>query len=144
MKMSIEFAQKLSQAYTIAKKPLCTELGLPQTAFDILLFLYNNPDYTTARDVVEIRKLKANLVSVNISRLEQEGYLIRHETTGDRRKTQLILTDQGRRVAAQGQQLQKDFGEMLLRGVDEENLRVFVSALETIELNLNQFLKGSI
>ena len=40
----------------------------PQTAFDILMFLANNPEYKTARDIVEIRKIKANLVSVNVDR----------------------------------------------------------------------------
>ena len=35
----IEFARKLSLAYSVLCKPLCQELKLPQTAFDILLFL---------------------------------------------------------------------------------------------------------
>ena len=56
---------------------LCQELKLPQTALDILLFLVNNPEYKTASDIVEVRKLKANLVSVNVDRLVQEGYLRR-------------------------------------------------------------------
>ena len=30
--------------------------------FDILMFLANNPDFRTARDIVEIRKLKALIV----------------------------------------------------------------------------------
>ncbi|MFQ7013380.1 MAG: hypothetical protein ACLRRU_03035 [Faecalibacterium sp.] len=35
--------------------PLCQKLHLPQTAFDILMFLANNPGYQTASDVVEVR-----------------------------------------------------------------------------------------
>ena len=73
MNPSLDFAQKLSQAYSSACKPLCVSLGLPQTAFDILLFLANNPRYTTARDITEVRKIKANLVSVNVSRLVADG-----------------------------------------------------------------------
>lgn len=30
--------------------------------FDILMFLANNPDFRTARDIVEIRKLKVLIV----------------------------------------------------------------------------------
>ena len=35
---------------------------------------------------------KANLVSVNVDRLVCDGYIIRKEIKGDRRKTQLICT----------------------------------------------------
>jgi DNA-binding MarR family transcriptional regulator len=73
----IEFGRKISAAYAALCKPLCQKLHLPQTAFDILMFLANNPGYQTASDVVEVRKLKANLVSVNVDRLVQEGYLVR-------------------------------------------------------------------
>ena len=77
MNPSMEFAIKTSLAYSAVCKPLCQELKLPQTAFDILMFLANNPDCKTARDIVEIRKIKANLVSVNVDKLVQEGYLER-------------------------------------------------------------------
>lgn len=138
----IDFAQKLSQAYIQAKKPLCSELELPQTAFDILLFLYNNPDYKTARDIVAFRKLKANLVSVNVARLEQEGYLLRSGVADDRRKNELHLTEKGASVAARGRELQKQFGDMLLQGLDEESLKILFHALAVIDLNVNEFLKG--
>ena len=69
MNPTIEISFKTAQAYNAMCKPLCQELKLPQTAFDILMFLANNPDCTTARDIVEIRKIKANLVSVNVDRL---------------------------------------------------------------------------
>ena len=75
MNLSMEFSRKVSLAYGEACKPLCRELNLPQTAFDILLFLANNPAYSTAADIVEIRKIKANLVSVNVDKLVRDGYL---------------------------------------------------------------------
>ena len=92
MNSGIEFAQKINLAYNSVCKPFLHKLNLPQTAFDILMFLANNPKYTTARDIVEVRKIKANLVSVNVDRLVGDGYIIRKETEGDRRKTQLICT----------------------------------------------------
>ena len=52
MKLGIEFPRKLSLAYESMCKPLCHELKLPQTAFDILMFLANNPEFKTARDIV--------------------------------------------------------------------------------------------
>lgn len=43
MNAGMEFAHKFARAYAAACKPLCRELKLPQTAFDILMFLANNP-----------------------------------------------------------------------------------------------------
>ena len=72
MNPSIEFARKTALAYGAVCRPLCLELGLAQTAFDILLFLANNPTYKTARDIVEVRHIKANLVSIHVDRLVRE------------------------------------------------------------------------
>ena len=66
MNRSISISRKIALAYRKVCKPLCKELGLPQTAFDILMFLGNNPAYKTASEIVEIRRLKANLVSVTV------------------------------------------------------------------------------
>lgn len=99
MNTGIEFAEKLSKAYSETCKPLCHELNIPQTAFDILLFLANNPEYKTARDIVEIRKIKANLVSVNVDKLVNEGYLERKSVEGDRRKVNLICTEKSKRLS---------------------------------------------
>lgn len=43
MNTGIEFAEKLSKAYSETCKPLCHELNIPQTAFDILLFPGEQP-----------------------------------------------------------------------------------------------------
>ena len=77
MNFSIAISRKIALAYSAVCKPLCRQLELPQTAFDILMFLGNNPDYKTASEIVEIRHIKANLVSVNVDRLVREGYLTR-------------------------------------------------------------------
>ena len=113
MNRSISISRKIALAYSEVCKPLCKELGLPQTAFDILMFLGNNPDYKTASEIVEIRRLKANLVSVNVEKLVQEGYLTRCAVAGDRRKTELLCTEKAAPILARGRQLQKDFSESL-------------------------------
>ena len=53
MNTDIEFVQKFNLAYNAMCKPLCQQLKLPQTAFDILMFFGNNPEYRTASDVVD-------------------------------------------------------------------------------------------
>ena len=102
MNPNIEFSIKTAQAYNAVCKPLCQELGLSQTALDILLFLANNPDYKTARDIVEVRHIKANLVSMNVDKLVQEGYLERYAVASDRRKTKLLCTGKADPIIRRG------------------------------------------
>ncbi len=139
---SLEFSQKLAQAYQLACHPLCQTYHLPQTALDILLFLANNPEYHTARDIVEVRKLKANLVSVNIARLVEDGYLTRSAIPGDRRKVNLSLTQKASAVVSQGQALQQTFFSGLLQGVSPADRQTFLHVLDTMARNLDASLKG--
>ncbi len=142
MNPSMEFAQKTALAYSAVCKPLCQELKIPQTAFDILLFLGNNPNYTTASDIVDVRKIKANLVSVNVDRLVQEGYLTRETVEGDRRKTHLTCTEKANPIIARGQALQSEFVEKLLSSIDEPTRDAFFRAIDTINHNLDRILEG--
>ena len=140
--LGIEFSRKLALAYNAVCKPLCRELGLSKTAFDILMFLGNNPTYKTARDVVELRCLKANLVSVNVDRLAQEGYLVRRQAAGDRRKTELLCTDKAQPVIARGRQLQSAFFQRLFADMDDGARHAFFAAMEIMDQNLNAILEA--
>lgn len=139
--MNIDFFIKISQAYSNFCKPLCHELGLPQTAFDILMFLANNPQYKTAGDVVAVRKLKANLVSVNVEKLVNDGYLKREEVKNDRRKTNLYCTEKAQPIIKRGRDLQSEFFEMFFRNVGEEEKACFFATVEKMNDNLEKALE---
>lgn len=132
----ISFADKISRAYTRSCKVLCHELDIPQTAFDILMFLANHPEYKSARDIVEIRRIKANLVSINVDRLVQEGLLVRREVAHDRRKVELELTEKAAPIVERGRVVQKQFIDTMLQGIDETTLAAFRTALMQMEKNI--------
>ena len=139
---SIEYAYKILQVYGALCKPLCQEIKMPQTAFDILMFLANNPEYNTARDIVEVRKIKANLVSINVDKLVQEGFLERQPMENDRRKTKLICTEKAQPIIDKGHKLQENFIEKLFENIDENSRVIFKRTIEDIETNLNKLMKG--
>ena len=141
MKLGIEFPRKLSLAYESMCKPLCHELKLPQTAFDILMFLANNPEFKTARDIVEVRKLKANLVSVNVDKLVNEGYLERKSVEGDRRKVNLICTEKSKEIIQEGQKLQQSFVEKLFEGMDENTRKTLQKGMAHMDANIEKMLE---
>ena len=131
----MEFTHKTDLAYSAMCRPLCRELKLTQTAFDILLFLANNPD------IVELRRIKANLESVNVNRLVEEGYLRRESIPGDRRKTRLICTDKALPIIDRGRALQAQFIDRLLSGMSDEQRQAFGDAVGVIDGNLDQLLQ---
>ena len=144
MNMSMEFSRKLALAYTAVCKPLCQTLKLPQTAFDILLFLANNPAYQTAADIVEVRKIKANLVSVNVDKLVRDGYLTREPMPGDRRKTRLLCTEKAQPIILQGRQLQSAFLQRLFAHTDQQMQDAFLKTISIMDKNINELLEGDI
>ena len=144
MNVSMEFSRKLALAYTAICKPLCQTLKLPQTAFDILLFLANNPAYQTAADIVEVRKIKANLVSVNVDKLVRDGYLTREAVPGDRRKTRLLCTEKAQPIILQGRQLQSAFLQRLFAHTDQQMQDAFLKTISIMDKNLNELLEGDI
>lgn len=141
MYFNIEFPNKMAHAYSVMCKPLCQEIKLPQTAFDILMFLSNNPQYKTARDIVEVRKIKANLVSINVDKLVKEGYLERREVAGDRRKTELVCTSQADSIIEKGRLVQKAFKDTLFNNMDDSMKEILFKGMEIMEDNLDRILE---
>lgn len=139
---SMEFANKTGLAYSAVCKPLCQKLHLPQTAFDILMFLANNLEHKTARDIVEVRRIKANLVSVNVDKLVQEGYLERRPVASDRRKTELVCTEKAQPIIAEGRRMQNRFFSSMMNGVGKEQLDAFFTTIDTMSRNLDKILEG--
>lgn len=105
---------------------------------DIILFLYNNPDYDTAKDISYFRMLAKSGVSASVESLTGLGYLESHEDTADRRKIHLKLTDAAAPVARDLKRTQEDFFERLNRGISEEERQMFSDQLKRMMDNLKQ------
>lgn len=128
------------EAYGAFCKPLCRELGLPQTAFDILMFLSNNPEHSTAKEISNLRGLKENIISINVNKLVSEGYLLRQNDPEDRRKVHLRCTEKAAPIIARGRQLQEVFLKEILQGLSGQELRTLQHCLETIGNNVKRIL----
>ena len=135
-------AKRFMDAYSAAMQPLSREFAIPQTAAEILLFLANNPDYSTAGDIVNVRKIKANLVSVNVEKLAKDGYIERTNIEGDRRKIRLSLTEKAQPIVERGRQLQQSFFDMLFENTTDEMKKNFTETVGIIDRNLDEMLKG--
>lgn len=140
---AVELTKKFMAAYKAAQKKVCKAWNVPEVSLDILLFLANNPEYTTARDIVEVRSIKANLVSQHVDRMVREGYLCRKEVQGDRRKRDLSLTEKAMPIIEAGRRMQTDFFETLFYGISEEEKRAFFETMDIMSRNMDKILKGN-
>ena len=140
---AVELTKKFMAAYKAAQKKVCKAWNVPEVSLDILLFLANNPEYTSARDIVEVRSIKANLVSQHVDRMVREGYLCRKEVQGDRRKRDLSLTEKAMPIIEAGRRMQTDFFETLFHGISEGEKRAFFETMDIMSRNMDKILKGN-
>lgn len=129
-------------AYRNVMHPLCEESGLPQAAIDILLFLANNPEHTTARDICRYRNMKPAIISFHVDRLVSEQYLVRGSFPNDRRKFCLKCTQKSEPIIRQGRILQNQFAAQLTNGLTEQELQQFRHVLCRFEENLHRMQLG--
>lgn len=141
MESQIAFLNKYGRAYVSYCKSICREYDINQTEFDILMFFGNNPEYDCAKDIVDVRKIKANLVSINVDKLVNDGYLERKLVLNDRRKYRLVLTKQGKALVKKGKEVQDSFFELLFDSVGAKDRKAFNKVLELIDNNLERILE---
>lgn len=106
--------------YSRLLEPVCRSWELTRNELDVLLFLYNNPEYDRAADIVSRRGIAKSHVSLSVTNLESRGILERHFDPADRRMAHLKLTQQGREIAAEARNVQARFFSGLYEGITEE------------------------
>ena len=140
-KLTLGALSTLMEAYGDYCKPICREIGLPRTAFDILMFLSNNPEHCTAKEISRLRGLKENIISVNVNKLVAEGYLEREGDANDRRKVHLNCTEKAAATVPRGREIQEQFLRDMQQGLSAQELRVHYHCLETIAANAKRLLE---
>ena len=131
-------AKRFMDAYETAMQPLSRDFSIPQTAAEILLFLANNPENSTAKDICALRRFKPGIVSLHVDTLVTLGLLERKAVPGDRRKLRLVPTQKAAPIIAQGRAMQESFAQTLTQGLRENELAIFARCMETISQNLER------
>lgn len=98
----------------------------------MLLFLANNPQYDTARDVTEFRGLSKSQVSQAVELLVAEGLVSRTPDSSDRRVVHLSLTEEAGPLAREAQALQNSCAARLLSGFGPKESDQLLTFLERV------------
>ena len=85
--------------YEILMASVCEKYDLRKLEYDILLFLYHNPKYHTAADIVRIRKSTKSHVSTALKVLEEKGFIEKETAAaGAAGRIQLRAAARGARI----------------------------------------------
>lgn len=122
-------------------EPICKKWELTRNEVDVLLFLYNNPQYNRAADIVTRRGMAKSHVSMSVASLSDRELLERQSSTADRRTVHLKLTEKGLEIAAEAREAQAQFFRMLYDGVSSGELEIWESIIRKIFENINTMNK---
>ena len=83
----------ITRYYEILKSSVCEKYRLRQMEYDILMFLYNNPQHNTAADIVRYRKSTKSHVSMSLKVLEEKGLIERRIDKDNKKRVEIYLLD---------------------------------------------------
>ena len=126
--------------YGLLFLPLLERHRLTQLEADVILFLANNPEYDTARDIVENRHLAKSHVSVGIDALADRGLLARFRQEGNRKTIHLRLTEKAGPIVEEGREIQRQYGELLFAGFSQEDRQQLFTLLNRVAENVDAAL----
>ena len=117
------------------------KLSITHTEIEIIMFLFNNPDYDTAKDISELRKFPKSCVSKAVDDLIKKDYLERFIDISDRRILHLKLKEPSKPVIKLSQKIRTHFLEIICQGIDDREKEELLKILNTISINVKEALK---
>ena len=107
----------ITSYYELLSGKVCDKYELTQMEYDILMFLYNNPQNNTAAEIVKIRKSTKSHVSI-------------------------FLLDKAELIVEEGINAQKQFAQNVLSGLTEEEKDMCLRVFNKICNNAEEHLRG--
>ena len=122
--------------YESLTKAVCDKFDLTQMEYDILMFLYNNPQYNTAADIVKVRKSTKSHVSTSLKMLEDKGFIKKRISEENKKRIEITLMDNAQEMITDGLNVSVFAAEQLcnLHGCAEFTERVIGQDFEVLNV----------
>ena len=125
--------------YENSFQDLLEKFGLTRLEAVILIFLHNNPDFNTARDIVELRGLSKSNVSTALEALRLRQYLTVRPDPDSRRVRRIFLREEKRDVVEALVRRQQETLGRLTEGFSPEELAQMQRYLDRMEENIKHY-----
>ncbi len=136
-----EKRKAVTALYEKKTRAICDRYQLTQMEYDILMFLHNNPTYTTATDIVSIRRLTKSHVSSTLKMLEDKGYIRRYYELNNSKTVHIEVLELAKGILQEGYNVQKDFLDTLFFGFSEDERNQYRILLNRIYENVEKGLE---
>lgn len=118
----ISFINYFRQLYQLQFKPLTKKYNINMIEVHILLFLKNNPNLNTAKDIVNYRGLAKSNVSNALDKLEHNGFITMKADEENRRIQRITLLKKSRPIVEKLKQQQLIFFSLIQKNFTKEEL----------------------
>ncbi|MCI2062148.1 MAG: MarR family transcriptional regulator [Eubacteriaceae bacterium] len=135
--------QQFRKLYERMTNEVSARYGLARMELDILMFLAENPDLDTARDIVELKYLAKSGISKAIDVLVKRGYLDVVQDPDDRRVFHLQLKEAAEAVIDAMTDVQGKLADIIFSGITPDEIKVLRNLSARISFNINRELAES-
>lgn len=140
MNQTLKMMNQMQRLYHHLCIDIMDQYHLTRNELDILLFLYNNPDLDTAKDIVEKRGLIKSHVSMSVHHLIKKHYLEAVKDKKDKRCYHLYLLDDSKEIIEKGLVVQKEFQKILFKDFSIEEMNQLKNMLTKMYCNIEGVL----
>ena len=92
--------------------------------------------YDTAKEIADNFEISKSLVCRSVDSLSKKGYIDTKKDEKDKRVSHLILREEAKPIVDTLKENRKKTTEDLLRGIDEEELKIFSKVLDQMKNNM--------
>ena len=123
----------ITRYYEILKSSVCEKYQLRQMEYDILMFLYNNPQHNTAADIVRYRKSTKSHVSMSLKVLEEDN----------KKRVEIYILDSADDIIKDGIRVQKQFAKDMFNGLTDDEIALCKQIFKKICNNAEACIKAA-
>ena len=102
----------------------------------MLSFLLNNPEYNTAKDIVEYKGMSKSLVCRSVELLINKKYIKATPNPKDKRLQNLEFCGDGLKIADELCKARKNFSDIVTQGFSSEELQLMDSMINRMMQNI--------
>lgn len=124
--------------YKKIKNNTCKKYKITPTAFDIIMFLNENPEVKTANELCRNLGIKPTMASYDIEKLINSNYVVSSPDINDKRKNIISLKDDSKPIIDEGIVLQRIYKEKLFENISDDEKENFYKILEKMTYSVDK------
>lgn len=141
MRKTISIGLKSEKLRSMVLWELGEKYNLTQNEVEVLIFLYNNPELNTSKDIVKYRWTSKSLVCKSVRSLLDNEYLDPAADYDDGRVMRLIMPEKTREIAKDLAEKEKEFYDLIFAGISDKEMAAIRAFAERLDVNLEEFIK---